>query len=204
VDIKNIIFDLGGVIINLEPGKPAIEFAKSCGLSEQEILNAIQNNIQLFLDYEIGKIDSVNFRKQVAGIINHDICDEDFDLAWNSILFDVPESRMSLLERLKGKYRLFLFSNTNDLHVKRLDEILSKSPVTSKLLGIFEKVYYSHQISMRKPNIESFLHIIDENNLSPSETLFIDDTLENIEGAKKVGLQVLHVERNNPQLDFLL
>jgi glucose-1-phosphatase len=203
-NIKNIIFDLGGVILNLNPGRSLHGFSRACGLSVDELGKIVQQNRQLFLDYETGRIDSKRFREEVSGIIRYQMGTEDFDCAWNSILMDVPEERVRLLERLRPKYRLFLLSNTNDIHASRVDELLAASACTTGLMDWFEKVYYSHLINKRKPEPEAFLHVLEENDLVPSETLFIDDTIINIEGAKLAGMHVLHVEANNPRLEFLL
>jgi glucose-1-phosphatase len=203
-NIKNIIFDLGGVILNLEPEGAVLAFSKACGLPKKELVEIIQQNRQLFIDYETGRIDSSKFRTEIARIIRHEMSEEDFDCAWNSILFEVPEERAKLLEQLKMKYRLFLLSNTNDIHARKIDELLALSPCTSGLMGYFEKVYFSHQLRKRKPEPEIYLHVLEENDLVPSETLFIDDTAINTDGAKLTGMHVLHVERNNPRLEFLL
>jgi glucose-1-phosphatase len=197
VEIKNIIFDLGGVILNLGPEMAASEFSKACGMTEKELHDVIIRNRGLFIDYETGMIDSSSFRGKLCEIISHEMHEDDFDRAWNSILFDVPEDRVRVLEQLKSKYRLFMFSNTNAIHEKRINKLLNLSLV-------FEKIYFSHLIHKRKPDLEAFMHIINENNLDPAETLFIDDSVENTEGAKKAGMHVLHVERNNPQLEVLI
>ena len=202
--IKNIIFDLGGVIIDLHPEKTITEFSRICGISLQELQNILLNNRQIFIDYETGRINSQEFRKGVLTILNHDIPEHDFACAWNSIIFDVPEERIRMLEQLKKKYRLFLFSNINELHAQRVEEVLAASTVASGLLGYFEKVYYSHLVNKRKPDEEAFWLVLRENNLVPEETLFIDDMAENTKAAKKTGIQVLNVVRNHPELDFLL
>jgi glucose-1-phosphatase len=204
VNIKNIIFDLGGVILNIEPEHSLNGFSMLCGLTGEELRGKILENRRLFIDYETGRIDSSSFRKEVARIMMHEMAEFDFDLAWNSIIFDVPEERVRLLEQLRLKYRLFLLSNTNDLHAKRIDDVLATSTCASGVFGCFEKVYYSHIIHKRKPEMDAFFHVLEENDLAPSETLFIDDMRENIEAAKKTGMHVLHVEQNNPRLEFLL
>ncbi|MBT6815994.1 MAG: HAD-IA family hydrolase, partial [Flavobacteriales bacterium] len=115
--------------------------------------------------------------------------------AWNSMLLDLPKNRTNLLENLKEKYQLFLLSNTNAIHIKELKSRLGKVKY-SKFYNLFNKVYYSHEIGVRKPHSEAFRLVLDENNLKEKEVLFIDDSPQHIEGAKELGIYTYHLKDN--------
>lgn len=183
-NIKNIILDLGGVLINLDYHKTNDELAK-LGLANG-FTKAKQ--IDLFDRLEEGKIsdfDFLNEFNQLAGA-NHD--HQLIINAWNAILLDFPKSRLDLVNALRQKYRVFLFSNTNSIHINAVYEILKRDHAINNLESYFEKVYISNELGIRKPKSEGFLHIISENNLNPKETLFIDDSPQHIVGAKKAGI----------------
>ncbi len=183
-NIKNIILDLGGVLINLDYNKTNDKLAK-LGLANG-FTKAKQ--IDLFDRLEEGKIsdfDFLNEFNQLAGA-NHD--HQLIINAWNAILLDFPKSRLDLVNELSQKYRVFLFSNTNSIHINEVYEILKRDHAINNLDNYFEKVYISNELGIRKPKPEGFLHIISENNLNPKETLFIDDSPQHIVGAKKAGI----------------
>lgn len=203
-NIRNIIFDLGGVIVDIEPDRALVEFSRLSGKTREALHQIIVEGKQLFMDYETGMIDSLVFRTQLSALMNCELKESDFTAAWNSIIFDIPAERVAILRQLAKKYRLFLLSNTNDLHSRRVEEIIAASDAASGLFTIFEKVYYSFRIHKKKPEPSVYRRILEENQLEPSQTLFIDDLPENIEGAKTAGLQVLHVVRNKPVFDLLL
>ncbi|ACU58145.1 HAD family hydrolase [Chitinophaga pinensis] len=190
--IKHIIFDLGGVIINLDyqltyKAFEALGVKEFTSLYNQFSLNA------LFDDLETGKIAPDVFldemQKHTApGTTHQQIID-----AWNAMLLDFPLRRLQILQQLRQHYGLYLLSNTNEIHMQAFNKILEESRGIPSLAAFFDKAYYSHQIGLRKPFKESFQFVLDENGLDPAETLFIDDTLPNIEGAKVVGLQTIHL-----------
>lgn len=204
MQIKNIIFDLGGVIIDIDPARTLSGFATLSGKTEPELTKMILARPEIFAAYETGMIDTAGFRHELNCMLNCNMTEKEFADAWNSIIFSIPDDRISILRQLKTRYRLFMLSNTNDLHARRVDEIVASSHTASGLFAIFEKVYYSYRIHMKKPEPETFWYVLKENNLEPSQTLFIDDLPENIEGAKTTGMQVLHAVRNKPVFDHLL
>ena len=119
----------------------------------------------------------------------------------------VPVDRFAFLEQAAQHRRLFLLSNTNAIHKQAFSETLSQQLQSVSFAGFFEKCYYSHEMGMRKPDVEIFQKVMDDNGLSPANTLFIDDSIANIEGAKRVGLQVYHLQEDMtlcPDLAFLL
>jgi len=198
---KNIIFDLGGVILNIDFEKTTNTFM-NLGVSnfEQLYSKAKQNN--LFDDYESGKISSDEFIFGIQKLVGISLTEQQIINAWNALLLDLPEERLSLLNNLKKSHRLFLLSNTNDIHFKAFSAYLLKTFGSNDFSNYFEKEYYSFQTGMRKPNAEIFELVLNENGLNKGETLFVDDTLRHIEGAKKVGIHTLHLTDGNTIVDI--
>lgn len=191
--IKNIIFDLGGVILNLDYGLTTQAF-KSLGIKEFENLYSQVKQRQLFDDYEKGFIASEVFRNELVSLIESGPSPHEIDAAWNAMLLDLPEERIELLEKLKSKYRLFLLSNTNDIHITAYSSYLLKTFGFPDLSHIFEKEYYSYRVGMRKPDKEIFELVLSENDLKASETLFIDDSAQHIEGARQAEITAYHLQ----------
>lgn len=189
--IKNIIFDLGGVLLNLDYQLTVSAF-KKLGIEEKFYSQAQQQ--KLFDEYEKGLISSEDFRKGLIRIVGSEVEQAHLDTAWNAMLLDMPAERIRLLERLKDRYRLFLLSNTNDIHITAYSAYMKKAFGINDLSHIFEKEYYSYKVGMRKPDKEIFELVLKENDLSPAETLFIDDSPQHIEGARQAGINAYHLQ----------
>lgn len=192
-NIRNIIFDLGGVIINLDTNKTRTAFSQ-LGAENFEQLFRIGHAESFFKDYEDGTISDDEFVAALKNILEPGTSEETIIAAWNAMLLDFPPERIELLKQLKQQYRLFLFSNTNAIHLEAFNAIYAATFGNQSIDDLFEKSYYSHLLKMRKPDVASFRHIIQENDLDPKETLFVDDAKVNIDGAKAAGLQVLYLE----------
>ncbi len=188
MDVKNIIFDLGGVLLNLNFNAMSTEF-KKLGIHYFDQIYSKANQTDLFSDFEIGKISPQDFRDEIRKIAGLNINDNNIDLAWNKILLDFPVENKILLENLKLKYRLFLLSNTNDIHIECFQKNLTQQYGLNILDSIFEKSYYSSQIGKRKPNADAFEWVLSTNDLLLNETIFIDDSAHHVEGALKMGLK---------------
>lgn len=189
--IKNIIFDLGGVIINLDMDRTYHAFKALAGEVEVPAFNyTVQHDI--FKQFEVGAIDTPTFYNGLRELIGP-FTNAQLQQAWNAMLLDIPQERVMLLKQLKEQYRTFLFSNTNQVHFEGFNQILLDAHGLPTLDSLFERVYFSHTMGMRKPDVASFLRIIEENGLNPAETLFLDDTAGHLEGAKAAGLQTLLV-----------
>jgi glucose-1-phosphatase len=207
--IKNIIFDLGGVIINIDYNLTAKAF-EQMGISNFEQLFSQAKQSDLFDLYEKGKISSAEFREAIKKIIGSNYTDELIDKAWNALLLDIPPQRLQLLENVKSKYNTYLLSNTNDIHIETFNVYLKQTFDIPNLQAFFHKLYLSYKVGMRKPDAEIFELVLSENNLNPAETLFIDDSIQHIESAKKLGVQThwLQVTKQSIldlfQEDFLL
>ena len=189
-NIDTLIFDFGGVIINLDYSKPVDEF-KKLGISDSKKLYSKEEQTSLFDSLECGQISDEKFLNEIRKKSNT----KDLELikkAWNSILLNIPEERVHLLKKLSLKYKIYLLSNTNSIH---LNEIISAygEKKWRNFISIFNEVYFSNQIGMRKPNEDVFFYLIKKNKLDVSKTLFIDDSPQHIKTAKKIGFKTYHL-----------
>ncbi|WP_299989262.1 HAD family phosphatase [uncultured Pontibacter sp.] len=191
--IKNIIFDLGGVIINIDYFKSIRELEQYC--AEGHTIEYSQRaQSHLFDLFETGNSSPEEFRQHLREAYHLNATDKQIDDAWNAMLLDIPAERIELLRELGKKYRIFLLSNTNAIHLKRFNEMVAHSFTMPSLDSLFEQAYYSHLIGQRKPDAIVFEQILEQNGLKREETLFIDDSIQHIESAQKVGLQTLFLE----------
>jgi glucose-1-phosphatase len=184
--IKNIIFDFGDIFINLD--KQAVEKNfKKLGLNNwNEDLKVIN------LLFETGKISENQF---LTGIQKH-LPNESLETikeVWNSILKDFPLYRLEFLENIKDNFKIFLLSNTDAIHIERFRKNAGEE-FYNRFLNCFDKVYYSFEIKMRKPDADIYEFVLSEQNLVANETLFVDDRLDNIETAASLGIKVWHLK----------
>ncbi|CAM1370308.1 HAD-IA family hydrolase [Tenacibaculum xiamenense] len=187
--IKNIIFDFGDVFINLDKQATYKELAQ-LGVTE-----ITQEMMETYYKYEMGLITTdefVGFFHDKFNLKKESLID-----AWNAILLDFPLHRLDFLKELakKGNYRLFLLSNTNDLHISWIQRDWGDK-LYNEFKVCFEKFYLSHEINLRKPNTDIYEFVLNENDLVAEETIFIDDTEENIIAAEKLGIKVWNI---NPE-----
>lgn len=193
--IENIILDLGGVILDINYSLTSKAFCALGAKDFDEIYSQSRQN-GLFDLYDIGKISSAEFREKLKKrlCIEH-VNDADFDICWNAMLLNFQKEKICFLEKLKQKYNLFLFSNTNEIHIKEAVSIYERDVGCSynHFTEIFIKTYYSHLCGFRKPAPESFKYILVENNLSPNGTMFIDDSVQHVHGARQAGLSAIHL-----------
>jgi HAD superfamily hydrolase (TIGR01509 family) len=200
--IKNIIFDLGGVILNLDNQRTEDAFA-SLGAKDFRDYFGHGFAASFFKDYETGHISDRQFLdslKELTGLSA--LQDEEIVTGWNALLLDFPPERIQLLKDLRKRYRLFLFSNTNALHLAALQETYRTTFGEGSLDDHFERAYYSHTLGKRKPDKASYEFILNENHLIGSETLFVDDAQVNVEGAEAAGLKGLYLKPGITLLDF--
>jgi len=198
--VKNIIFDLGGVLLNLDVAQTRDAFIK-LGLTQIDDLFRIGHAESFFKQYEMGTISDEEFVEKARQLSLPDTTGSQIIAAWNVMLLDFPAERVEFLHTLKSKYRLFLFSNTNAIHLQYFHK--SYQDVYGMAMDdLFEKAYYSHLIKQRKPDVAAFQHVIKESNVDAGETLFIDDALVNVEGARLAGLQAVHLTGGKSILDL--
>jgi HAD superfamily hydrolase (TIGR01509 family) len=191
--IRNIIFDLGGVILNLNVQK-SVDALQQLSRSGQQVPFSLKSQSDLFDALETGAIAPAEFRRRLREEFDVEGDDDALDTAWNAMLLDLPAERIELLQQLGQTHRLFLLSNTNAIHLLRFTDIFKNSVDLPSLDSLFEKTYYSHLIGRRKPHPEVFNFIVAENNLDKVATLFIDDSYQHIEGARQAGIQALHLQ----------
>lgn len=188
-----IIFDLGGVILNLDYNL-TIEAFKRLGRENFDQLYTQSHQDKIFDLYETGSISSTEFRNYMRQFFSELVSDEKIDAAWNAMLLDLPVERIYLLEELKKSYPIYLFSNTNDIHYHSFKNYLNQEFGNANLLeDTFNKAYFSHIVGVRKPNTNAFEKVLNEHQLNPEKTLFIDDSIQHIEGAKMLGIQTHHL-----------
>jgi putative hydrolase of the HAD superfamily len=181
-NIKNIIFDLGGVILNVDY-KSTIEEFKKLGVLNFELIFSQFKQLDFSDKFEIDEISEEEFYEEIKRLTNVNFSFLQFKYAWNAMLLDLPQKRIHLLRKLKANYNLYLYSNTNETHYRNFH-----FKVKEDFDSIFEKTYYSHLFGKRKPHVNSFETILKENNLIPHETLFLDDSIQHILGAKSAGI----------------
>jgi glucose-1-phosphatase len=202
VECKNIIFDLGGVIIDLSVDKTVQKFAELAGKAPKEILNAYQQYPD-FHAYEKGELSDQQFREALRRIFSLHHSDHELDAAWNAMLVDLPQAKLELLDKLKEKYTVSVLSNTNNIHLDYVNEkMLPRVSSRLSLNEYFHFHYYSHLVNKRKPEAEIFVQVLQERSFDPAETLFLDDNPDNVTAAKALGIQTLLVGHPRQVLEF--
>ena len=200
--IKNIIFDLGGVILNLDYAKTVDEFKKIGLLNFQDLYSQKMQNI-LFDDFEKGEVSSAEFISCLIDSENLKIKEIDFINAWNAMLLEIPIKKLEFINSLKKDYKVFLLSNTNEIHIYKFEDDLKKNNMLNQFYKCFDKVYYSSRMGKRKPEENCFKQVLEENQLVPQQTLFIDDSIQHIKGAKRVGIETFHLKKNKSIIDLV-
>lgn len=193
--IKNLIFDMGNVLLDVELNDTIEYFAKLSDIPFAELFT-LEQQIPEFDLFETGKIGEGAFRQAIKKIlaIEH-LKDQVFDQGWHSMLGAFPKEKIEYVLELQNQgYRTFLFSNTNALHLAEIKRRLSQDDRWQLFQQAFEKHYYSFEMGLRKPEVDSFLQLIHQEKLNPEETLFVDDNHDNILGAQQAGLKSLHLD----------
>lgn len=186
--IRNIIFDLGGVLLNLDFNRTFEAFEKLGIPDFQKYFQQAYSN-PLFAKLEQGTCSPSEFYDAFRKETGTNIGNTDIETAWNAMLLDFREPTLSYLEELRNNYRLFLLSNTNQIHLEAFRKIFFNQFGHHGFDDYFEKAWYSHELGLRKPDEACFLSVLDNCILKPEETLFVDDTLPNIEGAARTGIR---------------
>ncbi len=184
--IDTIIFDFGDVFINLDK-QGTINSLKKLGLPEWN-----EDLTQLNLKFEKGQISEENFLLGIQKHVPNASMDEILT-AWNAVLLDFPLRRLEFLQKLSKKYRLFLLSNTDAIHIETFERENGAS-FYSDFYQSFEKVYFSFELGMRKPDAEIFNYLLKNHNLSAKRTLFVDDKKENTDAALSLGFQIWNLQ----------
>jgi len=200
---KNIIFDFGGIFLNIDFAKTEKAFT-DLGITNFNSFFTQHHASDLFEKLETGHISSAEFCTAFRNETGRLFTDSQIITAWNALLMDFPVERILWLQQISKRYKIFLFSNTNKIHYDTFMANFFDQTGLTDFNSYFIKAYYSFEIGLRKPYPESFQYILDEQNLKVTETVFIDDTIKNVEGAKAVGLQTIHLVHPRTVLDLEL
>lgn len=187
--LKNIIFDLGGVLLDLDvPG--CMEELERIGLHEVWKWMTGTNESGFFKDYEAGILTTVQFREHIRQWTGCSLPDADIDRIWNRMLKDVPAYKLDLLWSLRKDYNLYLLSNTNELHWQVCTGKFAYRD--RQVQDYFARIFLSFQMHLVKPDTEIFREVLNEAGLMAEETLFVDDSIANCQAAASLGINVLH------------
>jgi glucose-1-phosphatase len=182
--IKHILFDFGGVILNIDYNAPVRAF-EALGVNNFAQLYAQKAQNELFDAFEVGSITPSQFREELNKLMKTNFTKSQMDDAWNSILLDLPLQRLDFIKQLSQKYNIYMLSNTNDIHIEAFEKTIEKTPY-GNLNSLMKEVYYSSQI-----------------DLQAHETLYIEDSVQHIDAAKKLGIiSVLHPTNGNLEETF--
>lgn len=200
--IKNIIFDLGGVIINLDTHKTIAEFNKLSYMPFEALYTQAAQS-SLFDNFDKGLISTEEFFYTIRKEIRYDGPDHELLRAWNAMLLDVPERRLDVLVKMKQNYNTFLLSNTCEPHIAAFEHDLYIEHGVKNFNDYFDEVYYSCRMGMRKPDKEIFEFVLKQNDLKPEDTVFIDDSIQHVKGAGECGISAFLLPKGEEIGDFL-
>jgi len=192
--LKNILFDLGGVIIDLDVNA-TLEAFLNLGFNKEFLSYPENLYTDIYFKYETGKFTTEEFRDAIRERSGISFGNRVFDDAWCQMLVRVPKKRTDLLTSLAGQYDLYMLSNTSPIHIDRFEKMFLEA--SGSLPGeVFRKCYYSYETGYHKPDAASFQHVLDDANIKASETLFLDDNIHNIKAAAELGYNVIHITEN--------
>ncbi len=190
-NIENIIFDLGGVILDIDYNRTRKAF-EDLGVTHFDEMYSQANANQLFQKLETGHISNDDFFNQLDKATDLGLSSQQMRTAWDAMLLDFRESSLNFLAEIKSKYNTYLFSNTNFIHMEAFHHIFQSKERVHPFNDYFDQAFYSCEIGLRKPELESYQWILNHLNIEAAKTLFIDDSIQNIEAAKEVGIQTIY------------
>ena len=202
--VRNIVFDLGNVVIHIDPDLTIRKF-KDLGVVNFDDMYNIMRQTDVFDRLDTGKITLPEFRQTIRDSSQANLSDEQIDDAWCAMLLDFPEENVELLRKLRNAgYKLYLLSNTNEMHIAYYTRYLKQRFGRDLLTELFDRTFYSHEIGYRKPNREAYEYVLKAENLKPAETLFIDDLEHNVIAARQTGMQAFHHRKGNKIVDLFV
>lgn len=190
--LKNIVFDLGGVLLDIDY-RQSVEAFEKLGIEHFEKMFSQYHANVLFEKLERGELSDAEFYAAIKTRVRAGVSEEEIEAASNALILQFRIESLEFLEKLAATYKLYLLSNTNSIHVKFFKRLFTAQTGKPLLDTYFTKAWYSNEIGLRKPGREIFEFILQEENLKAAETLFIDDTLDNIETAQKLGFKTHHL-----------
>lgn len=188
--IKNLIFDCGGVVFEVDYERSFNEFKKLSKNTEKFEQLSVFGFKHIASDYEMGKQSTEDFLSYIKAKLDLQATNQQIIDAWNAMLIGFLPESVDFIKKLKNTFKIALFSNTNEIHYNTF------SPICKELLALFDLTYFSHHIGFKKPNIDSFQYVLKDSGYLANETLFIDDSAENIESAKLLGIHSVHYTKD--------
>ena len=198
--IKHLIFDLGGVLLNINPLLSLIELGKISGLDHPELINRMTES-KIFENFDTGYYNPGQFRGELRRIIGKNVADAEIDRIWNVLLLDFPPQRVKMLQELRNNYGVYLLSNTNCIHFLHYSAAF-RERYNLNLPDLFDRLFLSYEIGRHKPDPEIYIYVLQQAGLIASECLFVDDSLPNIEAAAKLGIAGLHISGEHDVTHF--
>jgi len=188
-------------LLNIDYNKTMFAF-ENLGIADFKAVYSQAKQSDLFDLFETGKITEHTFITELKKQLPPQISPKEIITAWNAMLLSLPEERIELLKKIRANYNIVLLSNTNETHITAFEKIISSQNGLENLNPLFDKVYYSSRIQLRKPNAACFHFVLNDSNFNPDETLFFDDSIQHVEGCINAGVKALHVDNSKTILDF--
>ena len=197
-NIRNLIFDLGNVILNIDTKLSEIAFAQY-GMNDFEKLYTLASQNELFDRLEVGSITENEFYDEFRRVTGCKLDNKTLEQCWDALIMDFPSARIEMLKRLKneGKYRTFILSNTNIIHYRFYTALLKRPRGVDGLESLVEHAYFSHEIGLKMPNREIFDYVVEHSHIKPEESIFIDDNEANIKAANALGFNTIFLKDND-------
>ncbi|MBL0310945.1 MAG: HAD family phosphatase [Bacteroidetes bacterium] len=199
---KNLIFDIGNVLVDIDYEVTVREFQKLATMDFGSIVSYSKQH-HLFDWFETGKISADDFRRELRQFLRPEVSDDEINQAWNSILLNYPSDKFDLLKTLKLGYRTYALSNINEIHVAEINAAARKKFQQPDFASFFHRAYYSNEVGFRKPEMEIYEAILSREKLNPNETFFVDDKEENVVAAKNLGIQAYLLSDRNQLFELL-
>lgn len=199
---KNLIFDIGDVLIDIDYKATVAEFQKLAVVDFSTIVSYSKQN-PIFDQFETGKISAQEFTTELKQFLHPGTTDEQILAAWNAILIDYPAYKIELLKELKTRYKTFALSNINEIHVNTINQEVKRRFGIDSFSTLFHYACYSNEVGYRKPNTEIYKLVLNRENLIPGETFFVDDKAENVEAAKELGIRSVQLTDRNKLKELL-
>jgi len=200
LNFKNILFDLGGVILDINIQATLQRFYE-LGFPAALLQYPESMQTDIFFKYQTGKLDTEQFRAEIRKAAGVEMSDHAFDVAWNSMLVGIPVERTALLKVLSKRYKLYLLSNTSELHAEVFEKMYLDA-AGETMQEVFDKIYYSHEIGRHKPDPNAWEYVIRDAGINPEETLFLDDSIQNIKAAQELGFQAIHIHERTSLMNL--
>lgn len=202
-EIDLIIFDLGGVLLDIDYALTQEAFA-NLGIPDIGSLYSKAAQSDIFDRLETGAISPEEFREAIRDLVGKDLPDDSIDDAWNALIQRMPLHRLERVVELRTSHRTCLLSNTNNIHIPSFEGLIETQGMMEVYIQAFEQIFYSSKIGMRKPDPGAFNHVLDTMNVMPEKALFIDDSIQHIQAASKLGIQSYHLEVGSEDISDII